>query len=466
MKAIDDFQPDTSPPTSIRQIVEEQISYTSYDGKTYNRFPDESIDDLLQRVYEHIERQALEVYHSNAPWALRQWALNNILSEEVVSEAQVRIASELVSPVEEWQGKSYDPVAKYKEKLIADGKPDHSITVILMPVIRFVARKGRKRHYSNDEIIEHISHLRKDGYIKKHKVKVCLCAGCGEKIDDKGLDKRTKAFRAYKQNPCPRCGSVEKIDKVEMRWDTVPYKPTTLYNEVVQLKQFFEFLHGKDWAMPVAMPQVPDREEMYQPMLSDEELERLVFNTLFDMLPAEWIIRLATSTLYGCRVSELGDIKVFLDGENSSIYIKTRKKGQPKRQPIPQALLPIFALDIQPVKEWKLQYILKSMCHKAEVELPERGGWHSLRRRVVTDIYEKTTAKEIPIINYFRWSTKQRHLSQLPTYVKSKVEATDQEIMSQHSILEMWEAIVPYLIKWHPEYSNNSRARQLFNEMI
>jgi len=251
-----------------------------------------------------------------------------------------------------------------------------------------------------------------------------------------------------------------------MRWEQAAYKPTTLYNEVVQLKQFFEFLHGRNWALPVAMPAVPDREDMYQPMLSDDELEVLIFSTLFANMPAEWIVRLAASTLYGCRVSELGDLKIHLDGEGSYIYISTRKKGLKKRQPIPKPLLPIFAIDIQPMKEWKLQYILKSMCKKAEIELPEKAGWHSLRRRVVTDVYEKTTAKEMPIITYFRWSNKQRHLSQLPTYVKSNIEETDKQILSEHPILKMWNAIIPYLMKWHPEYSTNPRALELYNEMI
>jgi len=106
------------------------------------------------------------------------------------------------------------------------------------------------------------------------------------------------------------------------------------------------------------------------------------------------------------------------------------------------------------------------MCKKAEINLPERAGWHSLRRRVVTDVYEKTTAKEMPIINYFRWSNKQRHLSQLPTYVKSNVEETDRQILSEHPILEMWNTIIPYLMMWHPEYSTNAKALNLYNEMI
>jgi len=57
--------------------------------------------------------------------------------------------------------------------------------------------------------------------------------------------------------------------------------------------------------------------------------------------------------------------------------------------------------------------------------------------RVVTDVYEKTIAKEMPIITYFRWINKQRYLGQLTTYVKSKVEETDRQILWQHPVLEM-----------------------------
>jgi hypothetical protein len=467
MKTRADFEPDESSPSSLRELVLEQISYTSYDGKTDNPLQIQSIDELMQAVYARIEQQALETYHSNEIWALRQWALSNILKNEVIDEATTQIAHNLVSPVIEWQDQSYDPVAKYRQKLVADGKPEHSIGTILLPVTRFVSRKGRKRNYSDDEIIEHVSHLRTDGYIRKHRVTIWQCAECGYELPKKtGLDERTNAFKKHKRQPCPKCGSVEKAKNTEMRWDKVPYKPTTLYNEVVQLKQFLEFLHGRNWTMPVAMPAVPEREEMYQPMLSDDELESLIFNTLFSNIPAEWIVRLAASTLYGCRVSELGDISIYLDGEASHIYVKTRKKGMKKRQPIPTILLPIFAVDIEPMKGWRLQYILKSMCKKADVELPERAGWHSLRRRVVTDVYEKTTAKEMPIITYFRWSNKQRHLSQLPTYVKSNIEETDRQILAEHPILKMWTDIIPLLMQMHPEYSKNHRALELYNQNI
>jgi site-specific recombinase XerD len=427
----EDFEP-TDEQMSLRDMVREEVfgySQEGKDGQWYPRLPDESLDDIMKRVYNRIEKEALEVYHSNEAWALRQWILNHILKEEVGNEINTQIADELLDPVFQWQSQSYDPVSKYKQKLIADGKPAHSITTCMKPISKFVARKGRKANYSDDEIIEHISHLRKDGFIKKD------------------VNKETG----------------------ETTWKRTMYKPTTLYHEVVQLKQFFTFLHGRNWNMPVKMPEVPNPEDMYQPMLSDEQVETLIFSTLIDKVPASWVVRLAASTLYGCRASELADIAtkdIYLDGENSSIYIQTRKKGIKKRQPIPVNLLPIFAIPVEPLKTWRLRYIFMSICKKAELNLPSRAGWHSLRRRVVTDIYQKTQAKEIPIINYFRWSNKQRNLGQLPTYVKVPIEVTDKEILSAHPIVKVWETVVPYLVKLHPEYSTNPNVVKSYNEII
>jgi hypothetical protein len=447
---------EVEPATSLEEIVRDELIAGGYDdfrrGKEVEPITDENIDQLMRRIYEKIEKEALATYHSNEIWALKQWALNHLLKDEVINEAIVNVASELISPVIEWQGKSYDPVTKFKNKLIADGGSPHSVSVRMIPVVRFVGRKGRKTVYSNDEIVEHVRHLREDGHIQKYKV--YFCAECGKELNDP---------RDY----CQDCKTKKK--RIETRWKNVPYKPTTLYREVGQLKQFLEWLHIEEmekihWKFPVKMPEVPEREDMYQPMLSDEEVETLIFNTVIDKIPASWIVRLAASTLYGCRVSELGDIAVHLNGEKSSIYIKTRKKGERKPQPIPLSLVPVFAITPQPMKEWELQYILKSMCNKADIKLPPRAGWHALRRRVVTDVYEKTTLKEIPIIKYFRWSMKQeRRLSQLPTYVKIPTEVSDQQVLAQHPLLEAWQTVAPFLLKLHPDYAG---IRNSYNEMI
>ena len=125
MKTADDFKPYL--PTSLKEIIVDELIDSNYEdwqqGKKVEPITDDAIEQLMQAVYAKIEKEALATYHSNEPWALKQWALSNILKDEVVNEATVNIAGELISPVIEWQDQSYNPVAKYKEKLIADGKP-------------------------------------------------------------------------------------------------------------------------------------------------------------------------------------------------------------------------------------------------------------------------------------------------------------------------------------------------------
>ena len=80
-------------PTSLRDIVTDELYASSYppgeDDKQPKPITDDLIQDLLLRVYQHIEKEALSTYHSNQPWALRQWALNNILWSRDYSQCQL-----------------------------------------------------------------------------------------------------------------------------------------------------------------------------------------------------------------------------------------------------------------------------------------------------------------------------------------------------------------------------------------
>ena len=64
MRSRADFEPDTSPPSSLRELVLGELASTTlkYQGKEYTKPEAPDIDALMQRVYSHIERKALEVY--------------------------------------------------------------------------------------------------------------------------------------------------------------------------------------------------------------------------------------------------------------------------------------------------------------------------------------------------------------------------------------------------------------------
>jgi hypothetical protein len=64
------------------------------------------------------------------------------------------------------------------------------------------------------------------------------------------------------------------------------------------------------------------------------------------------------------------------------------------------------------------------------------------------------------------WSRKGRNLSQLPTYVKTPTEVSDQQILLDHPMVKLWEQIVPLLMQIHPEYEKCPQARHLYHENI
>ena len=120
MKTAQDFQLEA--PVSLRDIVRDEMIASNQEDfrrkKPIQPITDEGINELMKRVYEKIEREALAVYHSNEPWALRQWALGNILKDEVVNEAVAEIAHNLISPVIEWQeSQPFDPIAYFAKQL-------------------------------------------------------------------------------------------------------------------------------------------------------------------------------------------------------------------------------------------------------------------------------------------------------------------------------------------------------------
>ena len=120
MKNRSDFEPDQTPVRSIKEIIEQEISYTSYDGKTDNPLQVESMEQLLQRIYAHIEKKALERFKSNQLWAIKSWTYENILNE-AVKEALAEDAEDFAA----FDERADEPLISYDEmvkRLKKDGR--------------------------------------------------------------------------------------------------------------------------------------------------------------------------------------------------------------------------------------------------------------------------------------------------------------------------------------------------------
>jgi len=396
VKDRNDFSPDTSPPNTIKDIILEQLSYTHAKGKTDEP---ESIQALLERVYQHIEREALSIFKSNEIWALRRWALENILKEEIVSEATVDIADGLIQPLIDWQKEQpLDPLSYYNHRLTHTlRKRPATVRAYMLTAARFVSMFGRKNHYSNEEVMQYLD---------------------------------------WAGGHFPEGGS-------------------SYIHECYRLQQFLRNLPGAklDYKLPIEIKKLDEVEKFRQPMFSDEEVEMICWACVLDRVRPNMVIRIAVASIYGGRKGELAQLSsedIYLDGTNSSIYIPTMKRGTRKKQPIPQSLIPLFSVQVEPIPDPTLHNRLKRIVQRASVPWRQGSGCHSFRRNVVT-LIDQIAISDISKSKFMRWGTP-RQLSMLDRYRRIPTEVSDAKILSEHPRVRLWEEIIPYLLEFNPYY--------------
>ena len=396
MKTREDFKLDTTPPRSIRDIVLEEISFTSHDGKTDNPLLIQNIDELMQAVFARIEQQALQIYKSNEIWALRRWCLEHVLKDEIVNEAACKIADGIVSPIVDWQhDQTFDPIQYYRRRLTTTlGLSEGTIRVYMQTAAKFIAMIGRKASYSDNDAMQYLDWA--GGHFKSKSSYVCECQ---------------------------------------------------------RLLQFLRNLPNADRRreLPIRMPKMPDT--FNQPMWSDSEIETLAWACVLDKVKPNMVIRIIVASIYGGRKSELAELDsndFYLNGDKSSIYIATKKGGDKRRQPIPQSLVPLFAIDIKPINPVTLHSKLRQIAEKAPVVWKHGSGFHSFRRNVVT-MLDSLDASDMAQYKFLRWATP-RHLGMLDRYRQIPSEASDAKILRQHPRVKLWEEILPYMLEFNPYY--------------
>ena len=398
MKNRTDFELDQSPPRSLRDLVIEQLDYTQQDGKTVAV---ESVDELLTRIYKHIEAEAIKRFKSNELWAIKAWTYENILQDATAKEAALtdeNLLDEIISPLSEWQRGEFDPIMNFRRQLELSERTAGTIKEYMRVAHKLVGKYGKKRSYAQDELLEflHDEHSR--------------------------------------------------------------YSQSTYITRVRILKSFLDSLpeddRGRRPQLPIKkIPAYP--KEFNTPCFTPEEIDKLIYWAVLESKP-DIVLRLAIATIYGTRVGELAHLSsenINLDHQNSTIMIPTEKKGMRVPQPIPTELLPLFSIPLKPMKDSAIQRQLKRLCKKAGVDILPRTGIHSIRRSVATVLYSNTDVKELSIRRFLRWAEGGYGMGVMPRYIKTPVSVTDAKVITKHPYVAMWKqmmAFLPYL----PQYNS------------
>jgi len=398
------FEVETAIPSSIEEIVKSEL-YTDNANREHKVNPQpEDVNELLKKVYSHIEAEAIKKYKSNQLWAVKAWCYENVFKESVEACLDDEtLLDEMVKPIGEWQHEDFNPLTHVRNQLENMGRKESYIRGIIGLASILVTKHGNKERFTQRELTSFVNYL-KERYCKR---------------DNAGVLVITSSY-------------VTKVQQLKTFLDNLPEEDAEGHPIPKQ-------------RLPMAkVPDFPDK--FYQPCFTDGEVESLICAAVLDEKP-QTVLRLAIATIYGCRVGELAQLStesINVDHGSPTIKILTEKKGQRKPQPIPEELAPLFSIPFNQRKQYQLQADLKRIAKKATVPMPQRSGVHAIRRAVVSALFQQETLKELEIQKFLRWSTERKY-GVMPRYIKTPIEETDVKVMSRHPYVGFWVSMVPIM---------------------
>jgi len=220
------------------------------------------------------------------------------------------------------------------------------------------------------------------------------------------------------------------IDKREKAGD----KPGTLKLRFYALKYLFK-LYDADWTLAEneVFSTRERRQRFPQPWFRKEEVIDIITKAKKACNPQE-LAMLAISTTYGCRRSELADIrKDDLDFEAKTITIYARKGGRVATQLLPDEIIPYLSnYDFPKVSDLRVSQVMNKILEKT-IGPKEGYGWHSFRRSVATEL-RNAGVEEGDIYSFLRWSTG----SILMTYIQTEPRQNKEKIFPKHPFIQYW----------------------------
>ena len=215
---------------------------------------------------------------------------------------------------------------------------------------------------------------------------------------------------------------------------------TTIRKNLKAVKLVFDILG--DSFPKLSLPLIDDS-EISRPAFSKGEITQVI--QMRDRLTPEEAEYFAISTTYGLRRIELAQVSS--SDLNSHIPVYTAKGGHSVKQLIPDEIKPYLG-HIQLTNPRLLSRLFHSICDKAEIEISNDYGWHSIRRALTTELV-LAEVSALNVMRFMRWSetSVRRTFGMLPIYaVKNQEmqERVDREIFKVHPFLPFWRENVEY----------------------
>lgn len=196
------------------------------------------------------------------------------------------------------------------------------------------------------------------------------------------------------------------------------------------LKGFFDAMK---WEWDLKHPP-PETEHPKRLALSSEEITTLINAAKNGMLTERETGLLALSTIYGLRRVELMELRRDnVDFKHHTITIMTAKRGRMRTHLIPDEIFAyVQRFDFRVYEVSTLNEQFKSALSKCIVKHEDGMGWHSIRRRLYTEMKRR---KIIYRKEFMRWKRKDID----DVYDVAMPEEIDREVFKNHPFLGAWK---------------------------
>lgn len=204
--------------------------------------------------------------------------------------------------------------------------------------------------------------------------------------------------------------------------------------EILQAMQ----IPGPQWDLGKrAMPRV-EISEITKPVLSFDEIEKMVATARDSKLALPEICYLALNSIYGLRRGELCAIrKEHFNFSDNTLFVMTEKGGERRKQLLAEPIIPYlkeydFGVDYSP---FIMTCLFKKICSKSQVEKRDGMGWHALRRALDTILISQFG--ELKTHVFLRWRLSSSSQMEL-RYFSADPLQIDDEVLARHPIARLW----------------------------
>jgi hypothetical protein len=213
--------------------------------------------------------------------------------------------------------------------------------------------------------------------------------------------------------------------------------------EAQATKQFIFFIlrrlfRANEWRWPFSEGEAPQVSDQAKVKIDVPTVTAMIRN--WRILEPEECFFLALSTMWGFRRKELSNAAdLSFDANTPRLELQAVKHGKLRVHTIPEVIMPHLLASPGPLGVQGVQDVLKSIANKTEQSIPRGGGWHAIRRTLISEIGLRVPSTVI--VSFMGWKSGEGPRV-LYEYTNPDPADVDKIVFEHHPFLKVWEQAI------------------------